>query len=62
MLSPLPNTATETKPVGFGFYYMTYKYDPPKLRPVVQKYHDPDGVDAVGPSPVIIHKRQLVEV
>ena len=45
--------------MGFGFYYMTYKYDPPKLRPVVAKYHDPDAVDPVGPSPVIIHKAQL---
>ena len=43
LLRPPPNRATEATPVGFGFYYMTYKYDPPKLRPVVAKYHDPDA-------------------
>ena len=59
LMRPPPNRATEATPVGFGFYYMTYKYDPPKLRPVVAKYHDPDAVDPVGPSPVIIHKAQL---
>ena len=59
LMRPPPNRATESTPVGFGFYYMTYKYDPPKLRPVVAKYHDPDAVDPVGPSPVIIHKEQL---
>lgn len=59
LLRPLPNKATESSPVGFGFYYMTYKYDPPKLRPVIAKYHDPNGVDPVGPSPVIIHKATL---
>ena len=59
LLQPLPNMATESSPVAFGFYYMTYKYDPPKLRPVVAKYFDPDKVDPVGPSPLIIHKAQL---
>ena len=29
---PLENTATEVQPLGFGFYYMTYKYDSAKLR------------------------------
>ena len=98
LLRPLPNQATEASPVGFGFYYMTYRYappsspplatchallilpwcrvphpphpllvprvryDPPKLKPVVQKYHDPEGVDPVGPSPVIIHKKMLAKV
>ena len=62
LLRPMPNRATPEKPVGFGFYYMTYKYDPPKLRPVVAKYHDPDGVDPVGPSPVVIHKALLQKV
>lgn len=62
LLKPLPNSASETQPVGFGFYYMTYRYDPPKLRPVVAKYHDPDAVDPVGPSPVVISKRMLQRV
>jgi hypothetical protein len=62
LLRPVPNEATRTTPVGFGFYYMTYKYDPRKLRPVVAKYHDPEAVDDVGPSPVIIHKEQLREL
>ena len=62
LLRPLPNEATETSPVGFGFYYMTYRYDPPKLRPVVARYHDPENVDPVGPSPVIIHKPMLAKV
>mmetsp|Transcript_38662 Transcript_38662/g.101990 ORF Transcript_38662/g.101990 Transcript_38662/m.101990 type:complete len:201 (-) Transcript_38662:187-789(-) len=61
-LKPLPNQATPTTPVGFGFYYMTYKYDPPKLRPVIAKYHDPTQVDPVGPSPVIIHKDLLARL
>ena len=62
LLRPLPNEASPTRPVGFGFYYMTYRYDPPKLRPVIARYHDPEQVDAVGPSPVIIHKQQLVSL
>lgn len=37
----------------------TRRYDPRKLRPVVAKYHDPELVDPVGPSPVVIHKAQL---
>ena len=28
LLRAPPNRATPTKPVGFGFYYMTYRYDP----------------------------------
>jgi hypothetical protein len=59
LLRPIPNHATPTTPLGFGFYYMTYKYDPPKLKPVISKYHDPDKVDPVGPSPVLISKTQL---
>ena len=62
LLRPLPNVASETQPVGFGFYYMTYRYDPRKLKPVVAKYHDPEGVDPVGPSPVIISKKMLARV
>ena len=54
LLRPPRNRATEASPVAFGFYYMTYKYVPPKLRPVVQKYHYPDSVDPVGPSPLIV--------
>ena len=45
LLKPLANTATPKRPIGFGFYYMTYRYDPPKLRPVVAKYHNPEAVD-----------------
>ena len=62
LLKPPPNTATPTSPVAFGFYYMTYKYDPPKLRPVVKRWFDPDNVDPVGPSPLIIHKAQLASL
>jgi hypothetical protein len=62
LLRAPPNRATATKPVGFGFYYMTYRYDPPKLKPVIAKYHNPDEVDPVGPSPVIISKAQLRQV
>lgn len=59
LLRAFENTATSTAPVGFGFYYMTYKYDREKLGPVVKRWHDPDAVDPVGPSPLIIHKAQL---
>ena len=38
----MPNTATPTRPVAFGFYYMTHKYDSKKLYPAVAKYFDPD--------------------
>ena len=62
LLKPLKNSATDNKPIGFGFYYMTYKYDPPKLRPVIAKYHDPEKVDAVGPSPVVISKATLAKL
>lgn len=41
---------------------MTYRYDPPKLRPVIAKYFDPLNVDPVGPSPIIIHKDLLTKV
>lgn len=61
-LKVLPNFATPSVPVGFGFYYMTYKYDPAKLKPVISNYFDPDQVDPVGPSPVIIHKKQLLQL
>ena len=57
-----PTARARPGPSGFGFYYMTYRYDPPKLRPVVAKYHDPDAVDPVGPSPVVISKRMLQRV
>ena len=59
LLKPLENTAGPHEPIGFGFYYMTYKYDPPKLKPVIAKYHTPEMVDEVGPSPIIIHKPLL---
>ncbi len=59
MLRPLPNEATPTTPVGFGFYYMTYRYDPKKLKPVVARWHAPDAVDPVGPSPLLISKAQF---
>ena len=55
------NVATETKPAGFGFYYMLST--DPKLTPVVKKFLDPTidhkTVDAVGPSPILIHKPML---
>lgn len=44
LLRAPPNTATPASPVAFGFYYMTYKYDPAKLKPVVERWHDPDQV------------------
>ena len=61
-MSVFPRPAVPTTPVAFGFYYMTYKYDPPKLKPVVAKYHDPEQVDPVGPSPVVISKDLLREL
>ncbi|KAL1504080.1 hypothetical protein AB1Y20_010490 [Prymnesium parvum] len=63
MLKPLRNAATPTRPVAFGFFYMTHRYDTQKLYPVVKKYFDPDQLDPVGPSPMIIAKdclRRLV--
>ena len=60
ILKPPPLVATLTSPVAFQFYYMTYKYDRKKLKPVVQKYvDDPDAVDPVGPSPLLVHKQQM---
>ena len=56
MLQPVPNTATPTQPIGFGFYYMTHRYDSKKLYPAVKKYFDPDKLDPVAPSPMIIQK------
>jgi hypothetical protein len=44
LLRPPPNTATPTSPVGFSFYYMTYKYDRAKLRPTVDRFFDADKV------------------
>lgn len=56
ILKPFRNTAMPTRPVAFGFYYMTHKYDSPKLYPAAAKYFDPDKIDPVGPSPLIIEK------
>ena len=64
MMVPPVNTAQPDRPVGFGFYYMLGT--DPKLKPVVQKFLepgiDPSTVDAVGPSPIIIHKPLLAKV
>jgi len=61
IMRPPPNIATEEKPVGFGFYYMIGT--DPKLKPVVKKFLnsdiDPATVDAVGPSPLLVHKPML---
>ena len=61
---PPPNAATPDRPVGFKFYYMTAM--DPKLNPVVKKFLNPDiepeTVDQVGPSPIIIHKPLLEKV
>lgn len=58
------NIATPDRPVGFGFYYMLGM--DPKLRPVVEKFLAPgieaSTVDAVGPSPILIHKPLLARV
>ena len=63
-MRPPKNVATEEKPVGFGFYYMIST--DPKLLPVVKKFLKPEidvhTVDAVGPSPLIIHKPMLEKV
>jgi len=63
-MRPPKNVATEEKPVGFGFYYMIST--DPKLLPVVKKFLKPEidvhTVDAVGPSPLIIHKPMLERV
>lgn len=42
LMRPPKNSATQQRPVGFGFYYMTHKYDTYKLKPVVERFHDPD--------------------
>ena len=64
IMRPPKNVATEEKPVGFGFYYMIST--DPKLLPVVKKFLKPEidvhTVDAVGPSPLIIHKPMLEKV
>ena len=64
LMRPPENVATPDRPVGFGFYYMTGT--DPKLKPVVQKFLadgiDVTTVDAVGPSPIIIHKPMLKRV
>jgi len=64
MMRVFPNLATPDRPVGFGFYYMLGM--DPKLKPVVEKFLDPsisaETVDAVGPSPILIHKPLLQKV
>ncbi len=64
MMKALVNEAQPDRPVGFGFYYMLGT--DPKLKPVVQKFLDPSidpsTVDAVGPSPILIHKPLLQKV
>ena len=64
IMKPPENVATPDRPVGFGFYYMLAT--DPKLTPVVKKFLDPgidvNTVDAVGPSPILIHKPLLAKV
>ena len=64
IMVPPENTAAPDRPIGFGFYYMLGT--DPKLKPVVEKFLesgiDSATVDAVGPSPVIIHKPLLQKV
>eukprot|EP00316_Scyphosphaera_apsteinii_P020663 CAMPEP_0119305838 /NCGR_PEP_ID=MMETSP1333-20130426/6737_1 /TAXON_ID=418940 /ORGANISM="Scyphosphaera apsteinii, Strain RCC1455" /LENGTH=348 /DNA_ID=CAMNT_0007309019 /DNA_START=186 /DNA_END=1232 /DNA_ORIENTATION=+ len=61
LLLHLPvNSATQTRPVAFGFYYMTVKYDPPKLRPVIEKFFpNATAVQPVGPSPLLVYRPQM---
>jgi len=58
----IPNMATETMPAGYKFGYMRQN---PSFNPIIQR-HWPEGswdrVDQTGPSPLIIHKRQLEKV
>lgn len=64
MLRPPVNAATEERPVGFGFYYMVA--NDPKLAPVVRRFLAPgiglETVDAVGPSPLLVHKTMLAKL
>lgn len=64
LLRPPVNTATKEMPVGFGFYYMIST--DPKLEPVVRKFLNPEiditTVDAVGPSPLLVHKPMLAKL
>ena len=62
LLRAPPSRATPTKPVGFGFYHGRTSTTRQSLKPVIAKYHNPDEVDPVGPSPVIISKAQLRQV
>jgi len=59
---PLPNLATATMPVAWDFGYM---HANPSQNRIIQKYW-PDGdhskLDPVGPSPLLIHTRQLEQL
>lgn len=60
LLRPLPNLATETVPAAFNFGYMVAWGQ----ANIVNKFVPGLGgkTDPVGPSPVIIHKSQLVKI
>ena len=61
-MRPLPNLATKTKPVAWDFGYM---HAGPHQNAIIRKYWpegDASKLDPVGPSPLLIHVDQLVEI
>ena len=58
-MRPLPNLATESKPVAWDFGYM---HANPRQNGIIQKYCstcESKDLDPVGPSPLLIHIAQL---
>ena len=58
-MRPLPNLATETRPVAWDFGYM---HANPRQNGIIQKYCstcESKDLDPVGPSPLLIHIAQL---
>ena len=65
MLRPMPNWATETTAAAFPFHYMKAQ-DDPKHPPLIAHFNDKnvslDRIFPTGNSPVIISKRQMLQV
>ena len=59
LMKPLPNLATETTPSAYGFGYM---HASASVQPIIERFAPGvnwQSVQPIGPSPVIITKKQL---
>lgn len=59
LMKPIPNLATETTPVAFDFGYMHSSSSLDNIIKLVWPEGSWKDIQPIGPSPIIIHKKQL---